>query len=280
MACFDSCFFHTSPLAWFWLILAHLFKNILGLVVMLGSLLNVSISAQTPTELLKLVSICQAEQAVKSIKSAFHFLDEKLHIDTTVYGACVVRENGLPLYSSFSSMTPDSWFEMLLKRSTPSLSSGAVEHSSRCGFRLWSSSQSDDLPVQLLFPRKNRQFHHGYIYHHHARRRNEQSLFLIAGTSHPFADGTPIAPRFRPITPDWSPPHDSCNQKNQIPEFSSRERELIYWLVEGKSANDIAVILGKSNKAVRYQIQRVYLNLNAKNRAQAIAAAFSVGLIG
>jgi DNA-binding CsgD family transcriptional regulator len=61
--------------------------------------------------------------------------------------------------------------------------------------------------------------------------------------------------------------------------ISSREREVLHWLKQGKSSWDISVILGISERTVNYHVYNIMQKLDVVNRPQALAVATRMGLI-
>ena len=62
-------------------------------------------------------------------------------------------------------------------------------------------------------------------------------------------------------------------------KLSPREREILALLAEGRSQNEIAASLVISPKTVATHIQHLLGKLGAHSRAQAVAAAFNLGLV-
>ncbi len=62
-------------------------------------------------------------------------------------------------------------------------------------------------------------------------------------------------------------------------DLSRREIECLAWAAQGKTACDIATILGISSETVRVYLKRVNRKLNTLNRSHAIAKASFLGLI-
>ncbi|WP_457427866.1 response regulator transcription factor [Roseateles sp. P5_E7] len=60
---------------------------------------------------------------------------------------------------------------------------------------------------------------------------------------------------------------------------TQREREILSWLREGKSNQQIAEELGISALTVKNHVQKILRKLNAANRAQAVAQAMSLQLL-
>ncbi|WP_315925500.1 helix-turn-helix transcriptional regulator [Mesorhizobium sp. SP-1A] len=61
--------------------------------------------------------------------------------------------------------------------------------------------------------------------------------------------------------------------------LSERERECLFWVSEGKTTEEIAVILGVSANTINSYITHAMQKLSASNRAMAIATAVRSGII-
>jgi len=80
-----------------------------------------------------------------------------------------------------------------------------------------------------------------------------------------------------------------CYALSQVPELlavavaenplSDRERECLYWVSEGKTTDEVAVILGVSSNTVNSYVAHAIQKLSANNRAEAIATAIRNGII-
>ena len=68
-------------------------------------------------------------------------------------------------------------------------------------------------------------------------------------------------------------------QKNRAVSLTSREKEILLWVKEGKSTWDISSILGISGDTVKFHMKNIFRKLNTTSRSQAIVAAFGSGLI-
>lgn len=64
-----------------------------------------------------------------------------------------------------------------------------------------------------------------------------------------------------------------------VVQLTPRERDVLGWLVEGKTNWEIAQIGGRSEHTVRHQVARLLVKLNASNRAQAVARALALRLL-
>ena len=61
--------------------------------------------------------------------------------------------------------------------------------------------------------------------------------------------------------------------------ISRRERECLLWTSEGKTTDEIGLILGISVSTVTFHIQNIARKLNVSNRQQAVARGISLGII-
>ncbi|WP_026606049.1 response regulator transcription factor [Methylocapsa acidiphila] len=61
--------------------------------------------------------------------------------------------------------------------------------------------------------------------------------------------------------------------------MTRRQIETLQWVAEGKSTEDIAIILNISPETVKKQIEAAREKLNAVNRAHAVAKAIRAGFI-
>lgn len=63
------------------------------------------------------------------------------------------------------------------------------------------------------------------------------------------------------------------------PDLSKSEIEILQWVKEGKSNNEIGTIIGKSQWTVKYHMSNVMKKLDVSTRTQAITQAISLGLL-
>lgn len=73
---------------------------------------------------------------------------------------------------------------------------------------------------------------------------------------------------------------DKEDRKDHLPRpLSSREKEVLYWLKEGKSSWEVSVILGTSERTINFHVHNIMQKLEVTNRAQAVAVGARLGLI-
>lgn len=59
--------------------------------------------------------------------------------------------------------------------------------------------------------------------------------------------------------------------------LTSREKEILLWVKEGKSTWEISSILGISRDTVKFHMKNIFRKLNTTSRSQAVVAAFGSG---
>ena len=59
-------------------------------------------------------------------------------------------------------------------------------------------------------------------------------------------------------------------------DLTEREAELLYWVAQGKTLPEIAIILGAALKTVKKHLQRVYGKLGVETRASAAVRASEI----
>ena len=71
-----------------------------------------------------------------------------------------------------------------------------------------------------------------------------------------------------------------CNDTERHSPLTSREREVLQWSADGKSAQDIADILNVSKSAVDFHLKNVVHKLQAPNKTAAVTRAALLGWLG
>ena len=61
--------------------------------------------------------------------------------------------------------------------------------------------------------------------------------------------------------------------------LSAKEIEVLRWVQEGKTTDEIAIILGKSKWTAKYHVNNILRKLNVTNRASAVSTAIGMGAL-
>ncbi|TRX76582.1 transcriptional regulator [Pseudomonas mangiferae] len=62
-------------------------------------------------------------------------------------------------------------------------------------------------------------------------------------------------------------------------EFTGRERDILLWTADGKTSEEIGVILGVCTDTINYHLKNVQRKIGANNRVQAVSYAVALGYI-
>ncbi|MBN3817871.1 LuxR family transcriptional regulator [Paraburkholderia sp. Se-20369] len=65
----------------------------------------------------------------------------------------------------------------------------------------------------------------------------------------------------------------------QMSQFTAREKEVLQWAADGKTALEIASILSISERTITFHMQNIMEKLNSVNKTQAIVKAVLLGVI-
>ncbi len=65
----------------------------------------------------------------------------------------------------------------------------------------------------------------------------------------------------------------------EVPRLTKREKEVLKWTMEGKSARDVADILGMSENTVNFHLRNVMSRMDVSSKHQAVRKAVAAGLI-
>lgn len=72
---------------------------------------------------------------------------------------------------------------------------------------------------------------------------------------------------------------DEAQRRLDLPRLTVREREVLHWTSEGKSAWEVGVILGMSEHTVNFHLRNLMTKLDVTSKHQAVLKALSLGLI-
>lgn len=104
-----------------------------------------------------------------------------------------------------------------------------------------------------------------YRYSNYSRRRADGTLLTVRSCR--LADGGFLKQFFTVTTSEGCRP------------LSSREREVMQWAANGKTAAETATIIGISERTVEFHVTNAVACLGATNKIQAVALAVAAGLI-
>jgi len=175
---------------------------------------------------------------------------------------------------------PSEWLDLYMKNKFYNVDPIFKENFTKFKLQYWADTYKRNRPPkEFICAAESFDIKQGYTYGLTDRMRSEASLFSISERS--------LKPNIRNemilkyIIPHF---HQALNRNFKKPNkkdivLSSRQKEVLNWIKEGKSTWDISVILGISERTVKFHADTIMQKLNVVNRAQAVAVAFEQGLI-
>jgi LuxR family transcriptional regulator, quorum-sensing system regulator SolR len=77
----------------------------------------------------------------------------------------------------------------------------------------------------------------------------------------------------KPAMRDWA------NSKDERHDLTFKEKEVLLWVMQGKTCWEVGTILSVSERTIKFHLHNIYTKLNVVNRAQAVTMANKRGLI-
>ncbi|WP_020680264.1 autoinducer binding domain-containing protein [Marinobacterium rhizophilum] len=68
-------------------------------------------------------------------------------------------------------------------------------------------------------------------------------------------------------------------KRGEIPQLTEREHDVLLWAAEGKTDQEIAIILGITFHTVRFHWRQIFRKLDVKGRSYAITKSIRLGLV-
>ena len=183
-------------------------------------------------------------------------------------------------YHVFNINYPDEWIDLYMRRQFYKVDPIFIENFTKFKLQYWADTyRRERPPKEFIVAAQSFNIKQGYTYGLTNRTRSEASLFSISERSLKSSLRNEtileyIIPHFHQAV---SRIYKQSYKKDII--LSSRQKEVLNWIKEGKSTWDISVILGISERTVKFHADTIMQKLNVVNRAQAVAVAFEQGLI-
>lgn len=176
---------------------------------------------------------------------------------------------------------PTEWIDLYIARGYHHIDPVVTENFSKYKVQYKAETYiGKELPKAFLSDAESFGLKQGYSHGVGSFRCAEGSLFSIAGRSVERHRRTEII--IEQIIPHLHLAFTRLDVRNRVKSqifISSREKEVLRWVKEGKSSWDASVILGISERTVNFHISNIMQKLDAVNRIQAVAIAVEQRLI-
>jgi DNA-binding NarL/FixJ family response regulator len=108
----------------------------------------------------------------------------------------------------------------------------------------------------------------GYVLKSSTAEKITESIFDVIN------GGSPLTPSIASKILQHFPKH-AFSSNNEMESLTTKEKEVLEWLVKGYSYKMIAAELDKSLETIRTQIKKIYKKLNVQSNAEAIIKALN-----
>lgn len=176
---------------------------------------------------------------------------------------------------------PAEWLELYTTKEYYKVDPITIENFSRYKLQYWADTYKRyQSPRDFICVAEDFGLRNGYTHGARNPDRNRGSIFTISGNSIKRSHRTEVilervVPHFHQAFVRIVSQHRTNDKYN----LSSREKEVLKWIKEGKSRWDISVILCISERTVKYHISNIMQKLDAVSRTHALAIAIEQGLI-
>lgn len=184
-------------------------------------------------------------------------------------------------YNPVNINYPVEWIEIYLARKYQEIDPVAKENFSHFRLQRWSDTYRLQCPPpEFISLAEDFGLREGYTHGARNFRASEGSLFSLSGDTIEHNNRTEVILKL--IMPHFHQALvrvvDHNNRKNRVP-LSPREKEVLNWIKEGKSTWEISIILGVSERTVKFHVYNVMQKLDAVTRTHAVAIAIEQRLI-
>ncbi len=200
--------------------------------------------------------------------------------------ACLMgRKSGqraVAQYDLINISYPDEWLLNYVTKNYHLIDPIVKENFNRFSIQYWQDTYKKyRCPKQFVKEAEDFGLRKGYSIGQKNLTATEGSLFSFAGNSieHNLRTETILKLVVPHVHRAFNQLLDQESRTNNSVHLTSREKEILLWLKEGKSSWEISTILSISEDTVNYHIKNLYRKLNTTSRAHAVAIALGTKLI-
>jgi DNA-binding CsgD family transcriptional regulator len=247
------------------------------------SIIYRTLSKKETTDLLDFIykaSFCSTEtdfrKLVISIKKIIPFESAACLMGRKAEGNCVAQ------FDLINISYPSEWLLNYVTKQYHLIDPIVKENFNNFDLQYWKDTyRKHSAPTSFLKEAEDFDLYKGYSIGYRNLKATEGSLFSFSGKNIEHNLRSELI--LKQITPHL---HRALNQllakeseTNSSIVVTSREREILQWLKEGKSTWDISAILEISQDTVNFHLKNLSRKLNTSNRTHTVAVALGMKLI-
>lgn len=239
------------------------------------------LSRREAVTLLELIDAARCCTDITGFNRLIRLLDGLFSFDKAVCGiARLDGADGLDAHKIINISYPDEWLTIYEERGFSAIDPVVHAHFSELTPKIWSDTyRHRGRPQPFVSLAEDFGIRDGYSFGALSPTDTTATIFSLCVHKKP----APRALRFLDIlAPHYHEALRRVTRRASLPlltPLSRREYEVIRWLADGKNTWEISIILGISERTVKFHVGVILHKLNAVNRAHAVAIAVSSGLI-
>lgn len=247
-----------------------------------NSVLSRLLSRQDAICLLELINQSLACAREEDFKALMEGLSAVLPYDSATCVFTKLGSEGIKEpYEVVNINYPDEWVELYVERKYHEVDPIIKENFTRFSLQYWSDTYArNDTPGDFLRLAEDFGLNEGYTHGARNLKYTEGSLFSFAGRTLEHNSRTEAVIKL--IVPHLHQVIARIVERRKLHRdvpLTEREREVLKWIGQGKSTWDISIILGISERTVKFHVRNIMQKLDVVSRAQAVAVAVEQGLI-
>jgi LuxR family transcriptional regulator, quorum-sensing system regulator CviR len=233
--------------------------------------------------LLELINSCVSCSDEKEFRRIMTETGSLLSYDFALTGLVSQRNSGLTSLRRINISYPAEWLDIYITndwiQTDPTVRANFMRHTLQY---LEDILKGIDVPKSIVAVTNDFGILTGYVHGLWVGNSNTSSQFCFSGRAMKREKRTEailnlIVPHLHQALKRVANP---CNgDRNGTMCISPKEREILKWVKQGKSTWDISVLLGISERTVKFHISNIMQKLDAGSRTHAVAIAIEQGLV-
>ena len=221
---------------------------------------------------------CNTKEGLKDLVDSLQYL---IPFDYALCGFAKVDEKGMSATFDTTNISyPDKWLEHYFSKEYFKFDPVVKENFTKFKIQYWQDTyESYGPPNEFVSEAEDFGLLKGYTHGVRSLSGEKGSLLSLSGKHLERDERTEAI--IEVISPHLHQCYSRISQSEgaKAARLSSREKEVLKWVGEGKSTWDISKILCISERTVKFHVNNAKVKLNAVSRSHAVALAIEGGLI-
>jgi LuxR family transcriptional regulator, quorum-sensing system regulator CviR len=250
-----------------------------------GNMMRSILKSFSKTELisvLELVDFCLSCEDKSGLDNIVDKLKNLIPFD---YSICIhgrFNNNIIEMpYDSVNVNYPEEWVNLYIKKDFHKVDPVFKEHFENFRIQYWGDTYDKIRPPkEFRYLAEDFNLRNGYTYGTRNLRVTKASLISLSGKHMVKEDRIEVILRI--LAPHMHQVVERVVRKKKLDQtarLTKREQEALKWLAYGKTTWETSVIMGISERTVRFYVESIMHKLDADNRSHAIAIALELGLV-